>query len=91
MKVDNRIDTGGLHIPKFFGCKSKVNCYRCFSRKVEQQKRDAETTNEARTFHPRENPDTGTSKLETEENPGGRKCITVHIPDRSFSDIVNQT
>ena len=56
---------------------------------MEQPKRSTQTANEAFRLHPRENPNTGDIKTVTEEDPEGRKCVTVHIPDRSFGDIVN--
>ena len=39
VKVDNRLDTGGLHIQKIFGCEIKnYNCYRCYCRKWNNRK-----------------------------------------------------
>ena len=55
------------------------------------KKRSIQTANEAFRLHPRVNPNTGDIKTVTQEDPEGRKSITVHIPDRSFGDIVNQT
>ena len=58
---------------------------------MDQVKLSPQTTDKACGLHPRENPSTRNVETIADEDPEGRKCYTVHIPDRYFGDIVNQT
>ena len=56
---------------------------------MEQPKGAAETTDEASRLHSRKDPNTGNLEAVTERKSEGRKCNTVHIPNRSFRLTVN--
>ena len=58
---------------------------------MDQSKKNTQTTDKACRLYPRKNANTRNIKTVAEEDPEGRKCYTVHIPDRPFGDIANQT
>ena len=58
---------------------------------MDQSKRNTQTTGKACRLYPRENANTWNIETIADEDPEERKSYTVHIPDRPFGDIANQT
>ena len=57
---------------------------------MDEPKGSPQATDKACGLYQREDSNTRNIEAVTEENPEGRKCYTVHIPGRSFGDVVNQ-
>ena len=67
-----------------------MNCYRQHNRKLDEPKGSPQATDKACGLYQREDSNSRNIEAVTEEDPEGRKCYTVHIPDRYFGDVVNQ-
>ena len=67
-----------------------MNCYRQYNPKLDELKGSPQATDKTCGLYQREDSNTRNIEAVTEEDPEGRKCYTVHIPDLYFSDVVNQ-